>query len=79
MAPNFSNLAPALVLTAEMDPLRDEGELYAQKLVGAGCNARHVRFERVPHVFMMYDLILDQAREYNREIIDRLRTTFAEK
>lgn len=31
-APNMTNLAPAYVVTAEFDPLRDEGEMYASRL-----------------------------------------------
>lgn len=44
-------LPPALVLTAEFDPLRDEGQAYAEALVAAGNHAEHVCYDGQVHTF----------------------------
>ncbi|MBQ7805728.1 alpha/beta hydrolase fold domain-containing protein [Rhodococcus sp. (in: high G+C Gram-positive bacteria)] len=48
-AQTLSALAPALVVTFEVDPLRDEGERYAEELRRAGVDARTVRIDGLVH------------------------------
>lgn len=74
-APNHKGLAPlTYIATAEFDPLRDEGEAYAQKLREKGNNVVSKRFEGVPHPFVHMDGVLRQGREYVGEVISNVRT-----
>lgn len=54
LSPNFENLAPATIITAEYDPLRDEGEQYVEKLKVANVPTFHKRFDGMIHGFMRY-------------------------
>lgn len=59
--PDLSGLAPALVITAGYDPLRDEGLDYARALTAAGNRASQVCFERQIHGFITMGKVLDEA------------------
>ncbi|MBV8652433.1 MAG: alpha/beta hydrolase [Alphaproteobacteria bacterium] len=60
-APSLEGVAPAYVVTAGFDPLRDEGAAYAERLVEAGVPARHVPFDGMIHGFAGMGRVIDAA------------------
>ena len=67
-ASDLAGLAPTLVMTAEFDPLRDEGVAFAQRLAAAGVAVEHIHAEDQMHGF----LLLDRAVARAGALIDRL-------
>ena len=51
LAPNFQDLPPAHIITAELDLERDEGEWYGEKLKANGNKVSMKRYLGVPHAF----------------------------
>jgi acetyl esterase len=63
-AAQLAGLPPALVVTAEADVLRDEGEAYAEKLREAGVPVTAVRYQGIIHDFVMLNALREtQAAE----------------
>ena len=51
---SLAGLPPALIVTAEFDPLRDEGELFSRRLIQAGVRSTLRRYEGAGHGFVQY-------------------------
>ncbi|WP_348608775.1 alpha/beta hydrolase [Halobaculum rarum] len=50
----LADSAPAVVVTGERDPLRDDGAAYAARLADAGVDAEHLEYERMCHGFLSF-------------------------
>ena len=76
-ARTLAGLPPALVITAEFDPLRDEGELYAHRLEEAGVPARLTRYDGMIHGFFGMGHMMDKAKAAVQESCANLRQVFS--
>jgi acetyl esterase/lipase len=67
-APDLSGLPPAFIATAEFDPLRDDGERYAERLVEAGVPVHVKRYDGMIHGFYWMLGALDASRRLHEDI-----------
>jgi acetyl esterase len=66
------NLAPALIITAECDPLRDSGRSYAMALELAGVKVEYLEYSGMIHAFMSFHMILGDALNAMKQVRDYL-------
>jgi len=71
-ASDLSSLPPTLIMTAEFDPLRDEGIAYAEKLAEAGVPVDHKHAEDQMHGFLLHSKIIGKAGELLDLVADTL-------
>jgi acetyl esterase len=76
-ATDLAGLPPAFVLTAEFDPLRDQGEAYARRLEAAGVPVEARRYDGVFHGFFGMRDLMDPAREAFDDVTKALREAFS--
>ena len=75
-AKDLSGLPPAIVITAENDPLRDEGEQYAVALANVGVSVDSKRFDGVTHEFFGVAGAVSKAKEALDFATDGLKKVF---
>jgi acetyl esterase len=76
-AADLSGLPPALLVTAEFDPLRDEGRAYAQRLRAAGVAVEYVHLDDQLHGFLLQEAAVDRARQAVDHFADAIRRGLA--
>jgi acetyl esterase/lipase len=75
-AADLSNLPPAVILTCEFDPLRDEGEAYAAALAAAGNDVRSVRCRGHIHTSLTMVGVMVSGVGHRAEMAEALRGCF---
>ena len=75
-AADVRGVPPALVITAEFDPLRDEAEAYARRLRDADVPVTLSRYDGMVHGFFGMGALVDRARDAVAEAARALRTAF---
>ncbi|MEU1686747.1 alpha/beta hydrolase [Micromonospora sp. NPDC005707] len=76
LAEDLAGLPPALVVTAEHDPLRDEGERYAERLAEAGVPTEATRYDGMVHGFFAMPGVFDAGRRAQEQVAAFLRARF---
>jgi len=75
-AETLVGLPPALVITSEYDPLRDEGEAYAARLSESGVPVEQIRYDGMIHPFIRRTAVFDTAKVAQKQVADTLKKVF---
>jgi len=75
-ASDFSGLPPALIVTAECDPLRDDGKAYADKLEAAGVAVKYRCYAGQVHGFFVWGGIVDDCRNVVDDLVAAIKARF---
>jgi acetyl esterase/lipase len=76
-AEDLSNLPPAIVITAEYDPLRDEGIAYAERLEASGVPVTHRHHDDMFHDFFSFVNLIDAGNAAVEQVGEEIRTLLA--
>ncbi len=77
VAANLAGLPPTTIINAQLDPLRSDGEMLAQKLRAAGVTADQKTYEGVTHEFFGMGAVVDKATAAEQMAGDALKKAFA--
>lgn len=77
-AESLAGQPPTVLVTAEFDPLRDEGEAYADALAAAGVGVDRARYDGLVHGFIDMGLMSPAAAEALSDVVARTRTLLHE-
>jgi acetyl esterase len=75
--PSFAGLPPATIVTAECDPVRDEGRAYAEKLTEAGIDVSLREYEGMPHGFFGMHALVEASEQAILFVSERLGAALA--
>jgi acetyl esterase/lipase len=78
-ATDLSGLAPAIIVTAGHDPLRDQGHAYGQLLRDAGVAAAVTSYDSLAHGFTAYTGAVPAADAACREIVARIASVYRQQ
>jgi acetyl esterase len=76
-AESLAGLPPAMVITAECDPIRDQGEAYAQRLRDCGVSVLVKRYEGAIHAFFNLAGVIDAGKQAIADSAATLKTALA--
>ena len=76
LATDHSKLASAYIATCEYDPIRDEGNAYAEKLTAAGVSVQHKVWAGQPHLLFQLSPVLDDGKALIGECVAALKEAF---